>query len=230
MMCVKYKYSTAGIGWNGLKYWCNLHPMYSNSLLQLVGNTDIYLLDQILKNRYAPGASILDAGAGVGRNLHWFVQNGNPVYGIDSDPRAVAELRHRYPLVPEDRFQVARVERMPFGDRFFDHILCSAVLHFASGPEHWEAMAAELVRVLKPGGSLFIRVATDVGLAGKMVPLGSGRFRMPDGTDRFLLTRPLLEQLLAKHQLSWLEPFKVVNVNDLRCMAVLVLQKIPNLR
>lgn len=199
--------------------------MNPSALHTLIGNTDIYLLDQILKGRYAATDSILDAGAGSGRNLHWFVQNGLPVYGIDSDPAAVAELRRRYPQVPETHFQVAGIEECPFPDAFFHHIICCAVLHFAESPAHFEQMFAGLMRVLRPGGSIFIRVATDIGIAEKMEPLGNGRFRMPDGTDRFLLTRPLLEKLRHAHGLSWLEPLKIVNVNDLRCMTALVLQK-----
>lgn len=99
------------------------------------------------------------------------------------------------------------------------------MLHFAENEAHFETMFAELVRVLKPGGSLFIRVATDVGLAHKMIPLGNGRFFMPDDSERFLLTRPVLDDLLRKHRLNLLEPFKTVLVDDLRSMGVVVLGK-----
>jgi SAM-dependent methyltransferase len=40
-----------------------------------ISGTDIYILDQILKNRYQTGDSILDAGCGNGRNLKWFYQS-----------------------------------------------------------------------------------------------------------------------------------------------------------
>lgn len=194
-------------------------------LSPLLGNTDIYLPDQILKNRYTPPQAILDAGAGAGRNLHWFVQQGFEVYGTDRDPAAVAALQQNYPEVAADRFRVAPVEVLPYADAFFHHIICNAVLHFAENEAHFGQMFGELARVLRPGGSLFIRVATDVGLAEKMIPLGNGRYTMPDGTDRFLLTRPALDSLLRHHELHLLEPFKTVLVDDLRSMAVLVLGK-----
>jgi ubiquinone/menaquinone biosynthesis C-methylase UbiE len=195
-----------------------------SKLHQLIGNTDIYLLDQILKNRYAASDRILDAGAGGGRNLHWFVQNGNPVYAVDQNPDAVVVLRQNYPAVPKDHFQTAAVDQLPFEANFFKHIICCAVLHFAESQAHFDAMFGELLRVLEPGGSLFIRVATDISLADKMKPLGNGRYHLPDGTDRFLLTKSILEQVFKSYQLNWLEPFKTVNVDDLRCMATLVLQ------
>jgi tellurite methyltransferase len=199
--------------------------MQDMQLTHLLGNTDIYLLDQMMKGRYAPSDIILDAGAGAGRNLHWFVQQGFQVFGTDRDFTAVEALKQNYPGLPDHRFQVAPVESLPFPSAFFNHIICCAVLHFAENEVHFGQMFGELTRLLKPGGSLFIRIATDVGLADKMRPLGNGRFRMPDGTDRFLLTKPALETLLLQHQLCLLEPFKTVLVDDLRSMAVLVLGK-----
>lgn len=194
-------------------------------MMELLGNTDIYLIDQIMKGRYTPPQRLLDAGAGAGRNLHWFARQGFDVYGSDRNPEAVQALKQNYPDIAADRFRVAPVEDLPYEDDFFHHIICSAVLHFADDETHFEHMFGELVRVLKPGGSLFIRVATDVGLADKMIPLGNGRFTMPDGSDRFLLTRSMLGNLLHQHRLNLLEPFKSVLVDDLRSMGVLVLGK-----
>jgi ubiquinone/menaquinone biosynthesis C-methylase UbiE len=196
-----------------------------HQLSALLGNTDIYLIDQILKGRYAPPQRILDAGAGGGRNLHWFVHQGFDVYGADINPEAVHMLRQNYSLVPPERFTLAPVENLPFDDAFFHHIVCSAVLHFAENEAHFEQMFGELARVLQPGGSMFLRVATDVGLADKMLPLGNGRYAMPDGSDRFLLKRDAFENLMQRHGLAYLEPFKTVLVDALRSMSVVVLGK-----
>ena len=196
-----------------------------SQITTLLGNTDIYLLDQVMKGRYMPSDKILDAGAGAGRNLHWFVQQGFSVFGTDRALEAVAALQQNYPELPEHCFRVAPVELLPFTDAFFDHVISSAVLHFAENEQHFEQMFAEMIRVLKPGGSLFIRATTDVGLEGRIVSLGHGRFYLPDGTDRFLLTRKMLDDLLQRYHLSYLEPFKTVLVEDIRSMAVVVLQK-----
>lgn len=197
-----------------------------NNIAALLGQTDIYLLDQIMKGRYTAGETrILDAGAGAGRNLHWFVEEGFEVYGTDRDPAAVEALRERYPGLPAETFQVAAVEDLPFPDAYFQHVISSAVLHFADSEAHFERMFGEMVRVLRPGGSLFIRMTTDVGLTQTMLPLGQGRFALPDGTARFLLTRPMLERLMLQHGLQWLEPFKTVLVDGVRSMAVVVLMR-----
>ena len=192
---------------------------------KLPGNTDIYLLDQIIKGRYEPSDIILDAGAGGGRNLEWFVQQGYRVYGTDRDPLAIEALKNAYPGLSEDSFQVAPVESLPYPTAFFNHIISSAVLHFAETEQHFEQMFVEMIRVLRPGGSLFIRAATDVGLADKIIPLGNGRFYLPDGTERFLITRVALDNLIRQHGLCFLEPFKTVLVEDLRSMSVVVLGK-----
>jgi len=49
--------------------------MKTNNLNELIKSTDIYLLDQINKNRHHKSDIILDAGSGSGRNLYWFYNN-----------------------------------------------------------------------------------------------------------------------------------------------------------
>ena len=105
--------------------------MNLNSLQKLAGDTDIYLLDQIMKGRYLQTDKILDAGCGTGRNLHWFLQNNITIFGIDRDPVFINELKIAYPLLPADRLHSCPVEHLPFENNFFDHIISSAVLHFA---------------------------------------------------------------------------------------------------
>ncbi|WP_332912670.1 hypothetical protein [Algoriphagus boritolerans] len=47
--------------------------MEVTELNQLLGNVDIYLLDQILKGRFSKEMKILDAGCGEGRNAVYFI-------------------------------------------------------------------------------------------------------------------------------------------------------------
>ncbi len=189
-------------------------------------NTDIYLIDQILKGRYNGGGKLLDAGCGGGRNISWFVmQPGFDIYAIDSDQKAIHHLLQTYPSLKPDQLYHAQVQSLPFSDTFFHHIICSTVLHFASNKEDFMQMFSELNRVLKPGGSLFIRAASDIGIENGILPLGDGRFSLPDGTDRFLLTKPLIEQVLNTFPITLAEPVKTTNVQDMRCMTTLVLVK-----
>jgi tellurite methyltransferase len=199
--------------------------MNYSTLQELAGDTDIYLLDQILKRRYSENNTLLDAGCGSGRNLHWFLKSGIRIYGIDQDPGSIGNLKQKNPALAEDSFQVSTVENIPFKNDFFDHIISNAVLHFAKNTTHFTAMIAEMIRVLKPNGSLFIRMTSDIGIEEKVKLIGDGLYYIPDNTKRFLLTRSLLNTIMQQHHLSFLEPLKTVNVNDVRCMSTLVLQK-----
>lgn len=197
----------------------------TTSLKNLLGQTDIYLLDQIMKERYNATDKILDAGCGEGRNMHWFLQNDFEIYGTDINEIAIAQLRSANPDLPAERLQVAAVEKLRFSDNYFDHIISSAVLHFANSTQHFKAMLAEMVRTLKTNGTLFIRMTSDIGIENKVKPINYGVFSIPDGSKRFLLTKNLLADCMQKNNLSFLEPLKTVNVDDLRCMSTLVLQK-----
>ena len=192
---------------------------------EIFGNIDIYLFDQILKERYVTKDIILDAGCGKGRNIHWFYHNKFNVYGLDKDLKSIGFIKTIYPDL-KDNFMISELDTIPFKDNFFNHIISNAVLHFAENTAHFETMFAELVRVLKVNGSLFIRMTSSIGIETCVTKITEGVYTIPDGTIRFLITKELINQLMKKHCLSFLEPLKTVNVNDKRCMTTLVLTKL----
>lgn len=198
--------------------------MHSNNLLSILGQTDIYLVDQIMKDRFKPGDLILDAGCGYGRNMYWFLQNGYNINGIDTDEVAINTLKEKY-TAAESGFRIASVEHTGYMDNYFDHIICSAVLHFAKSTVQFKAMLSELVRILKPSGSFLIRMTSDIGIEEKVELIGDGVYKIPDGSTRFLLTRQLLVDCMKQNNLSCIEPLKTVNVDDVRCMSTLLMQK-----
>lgn len=193
----------------------------------LFSGMDVYLIDHILRGRYSPqwGQRVLDAGAGGGRNLPWFVAHGFEVYTADKDPDALSHLRVRFPELPAERYFSGDLGQLSFPDNWFDHILCSAVLHFAQDTSHFSRMYARLVGVLKPGGTLFIRTAVTTGMKEYGIPADPGVYDLPDGTVRFLANRHLLEALNAEIGMEWIDPFKTVLVDGMRSMAVIMLQK-----
>ncbi|UCS94697.1 class I SAM-dependent methyltransferase [Echinicola marina] len=200
-------------------------------LNQLLGNIDIYLLDQVLKGRFGPEMRILDAGCGEGRNLVYLIKSGFQVFGVDQNPTAVQmarayarTLQPKYDLL---RFQVAGVEDMPFHKGAFQAMISSAVLHFANDTVHFHQLFAEMMRVLEPGGILFLRMTT--GFAGMLEvsqEIKDGVYQLPDGSSRFLLTENLLEELMEVHHLVHLESPKSVLVHGQRAMGVFVMQKL----
>ncbi len=198
-------------------------------LNKLLGNVDIYLLDQLLKGRYPAGTRVLDAGCGEGRNIVYFLNQGYSVHGVDINTDAIRMLHFilgtTYPDCPKSNFVESPVEDMPFPDGTFDLVISSAVLHFAQNHNHFRAMFAEMVRVMAPQGQLFVRMTSSIGLEG-MKPQGdSGRYSLPDGSERYLIDRRRVNQLLEEFDLQKVEPVKTTNVDDMRCMTTLVLRK-----
>ena len=57
------------------------------------GNIDIYVFDQLLRGRIAPGMRVFDAGCGGGRNLVYLLRHGYDVCGNDADAGAIAQVR-----------------------------------------------------------------------------------------------------------------------------------------
>ncbi len=190
------------------------------------GDIDIYLFDQLLRGRFDGVRTVLDAGCGAGRNLAYLLRAGFEVYGTDRDPAAVEEARRRAAgLAPPERFAVAPVEALPFGDGGMDVVLSSAVLHFADGEAHFSAMLGEMWRVLRPGGMLWARLASSIGIEDRVVPLGGGRHRLPDGSTRFLVDAATLAAHAATLGAEPLDPLKTTVVQDRRAMTTWCLRK-----
>ncbi|MFK7844532.1 MAG: class I SAM-dependent methyltransferase, partial [Rhodothermales bacterium] len=155
------------------------------------GNIDIYLFDQLLKGRLTPEMRILDAGCGRGRNIRYLLQNGFDVTGIDADQDAITYVqsiaKRLAPDKPANRFAVGEIAYLPFEPAAFDVVISSAVLHFAKNEAHFHKMVDEMWRVLKPGGFLFARLASTIGIEKEVEPLEGRWFALPDGSNRFLV-------------------------------------------
>ena len=194
------------------------------------GGIDIYLFDQLLRGRLAPGSRILDAGCGSGRNLVYLLQAGYEVFGLDPDAtsiRTVQQLASRLaPHLPSDNFRVEAIERSSFPDAFADVVLSSAVLHFARDDEQFAAMLRGTWRVLRPGGMLFCRLASSIGMEQAVTPIAGRRHRLPDGSDRYLVDEPLLMNLTRELGAELLDPLKTTVVQGQRCMTTWIVRRI----
>lgn len=193
------------------------------------GQIDIYLFDQLLRGRIRAGMRVLEAGCGSGRNLTYLLQAGYEVAAVDSDPEGVARVRRLAtawaPTLPGDNFRVESIEAMSFPDHFADVVLSIAVLHFARDDAQFNAMLSSLWRVLRPGGLLFCRLASSIGMAERMVPRGGRRFLLPDGSERYLVDEALLLDLTERLGGELIDPVKTTIVQDQRCMTTWVLRK-----
>lgn len=198
------------------------------------GDIDIYLFDQLLRGRITTAMRVLDAGCGGGRNLVYLLRAGCDVSATDADAAAVAEVTRiaaaLAPQLPAGNFRAEPVERMTFDDSAFDVVISSAVLHFARDDRHFDSMVREMWRVLKAGGLLFARLASNIGIEARVKPLEGRRHLLPDGSQRYLVDERMLVDLTGDLGGSMVDPIKTTVVQDQRSMTTWVVRKSHNSR
>jgi tellurite methyltransferase len=191
------------------------------------GQIDIYVFDQILRGNIAPGMRVLDAGCGYGRNLVHLLRERCDVFGLDADPDGVRHVRRLSESLqtglPTENFRVGSIESMPFPDAFADVVICNSVLHFARDEEHFRSMLQELWRVVKPGGMLFSRLGSRIGM--DFPRLRENIFAIGDGSEWFLVDQGMLLDLTEEMNAVLVDPLKTTIVQDYRCMTTWVLRK-----
>jgi len=200
----------------------------STALRARFGEIDIYLFDQLLRGRFDARRRVLDAGCGAGRNLPYFLSQGFDVHAVDADAHAVAAARDLArsiaPALPDDRIRQAELDALPWPDGSMDAVVCSAVLHFARDRAHFARMVDELWRVLAADGLFFARLASSIGLEA-LVASATGRVRLPDGSERFVVDERLILETTARLGGRLADPIKTTNVQQQRCMTTWVAVK-----
>ncbi len=115
----------------------------------------------------------LDAGCGGGRYLIALSRLGaKKVVGIDISEEAILAANQRIKekgFADQAEAKLASVLELPFPDASFDYVVSSGVLHHTPDPKKG---FNELVRVLRPGGKLFLSVYGRGGLVWMMNDLG----------------------------------------------------------
>jgi len=191
------------------------------------GQIDIYVFDQILRGNIAAGMKVLDAGCGYGRNLVWLLREGAEVFALDADAGGVEHVRalarELAPKLPAENFRVGVIEKMPWPDGFADVVLCNSVLHFARDEQHFLAMVTELWRVLRPGGLLFCRLGSRIGMEFERVR--PNVYRIGDGSEWFLVDEAALLDMTRQMDGILVDPLKTTVVQDYRCMTTWVVRK-----
>src|SRR5580658_3195770 len=203
------------------------HNSVALTVQEEFGQIDIYVFDQILRGNIAAGMRVLDAGCGFGRNLVHLLRVGCDVFALDADTAGVEHVRQLSASLrtglPEENFQVGLIEQMPFPDEFADVVICNSVLHFSRDEKHFRAILAELWRVLRPGGMLFCRLGSRIGM--NFERLRKNIYRAGDGSEWFLVDEAMLLKLTGEMNAVLVDPLKTTIVQDFRCMTTWVLRK-----
>jgi SAM-dependent methyltransferase len=204
-----------------------MDPVRSMSLQERFGQIDIYVFDQILRGNIEAGMTVLDAGCGYGRNLVYLLREGVDIFALDADAEGVGHVRalaaELAPRLPAENFRVGAIEAMPFPDGLADVVICNSVLHFARDEQHFLAMVEELWRVVKPGGMLFCRLGSRIGMEFERVR--GHVYRIGDGSEWFLVDEAVLLNMTDQMGGLLVDPLKTTVVQDYRCMTTWVVRK-----
>jgi len=130
------------------------------------------------------GASLLDVACGSGQLGLIAARRGARVTGIDIATNAIVAARGRAAAEGLDaRFDEGDAEELPYADASFDSVATIYGAMFAPRPER---VAAELVRVCRPGGTIAMGNWTAEGFIGRMFKTFA-RFIAPPGMPSPLL-------------------------------------------
>ncbi len=197
------------------------------TLQEQFGQIDIYVFDQILRGNIEAGMTVVDAGCGYGRNLVYLLRMGCRVLALDADPDGVAHVRalaaELAPGLPAENFAVGAIERMPWADGVADVVVCNSVLHFARDERQFLAMVEELWRLVRPGGMLFCRLGSRIGMEFERVQ--GHVYRIGDGSEWLLVDEAALLDMTRQMDAVLVDPLKTTIVQDYRCMTTWVVRK-----
>jgi len=109
-----------------------------------------------------PGGRYIDVGCGAATYTRWLAERGLAIVGVDYSQPTLFKARARTPAsIP---LCAGDATRLPFADASFEGALCFGLLQAVS---HAAPVAAELGRILKNDGELWIDALNDGGLAAR---------------------------------------------------------------
>lgn len=104
------------------------------------------------------GMKILDVGCGCGTSLFWWLLQGFEAYGIDCCEWKLKFCKQKiddfnFPQEWKEHFIFGYGEKLPFQDESLDIVSSWYVLEHVAD---WKVCIKEMLRVLKPGGAIFL--------------------------------------------------------------------------
>ncbi len=132
-------------------------------------------LRRILPEELYAGKCCLDAGCGQGAISAILSTSARKLCSVDIGERAIEITRRRLPVSSCDvNVQKASLLALPFPDAFFDLVVSNGVIHHTTDPR---LALRELVRVLKPGGTIILGLYGKTGLLRYIIEFGSVTLR-----------------------------------------------------
>ena len=127
----------------------------------------------------APGTRVLDVATGTGNLALPLARGGGIVTGLDIAANLLVQARERAEAEGLSiTFDEGDAEQLPYSDGSFDLVVSMFGAMFAPRPE---LVAAELARVLRPGGRLVMANWNPESFSGQMFAVGGRHVPPPPG-------------------------------------------------
>jgi len=136
-------------------------------------------LEILARMQIAPESRMLDVGCGAGQIAIPSARAGVEVTGVDIATNLIERARAR--AAAEGlaiQFDEGDAEQLPYPDASFDTVVSLIGAMFAPRPER---VAAELVRVCRPGGRILMANWTPAGFVGQMFKVMGKHVTPPAG-------------------------------------------------
>ena len=160
-----------------------------------------HLLDLIHFDEWK-GKDVLDVGCGAGVEVVRFARAGARVTGVDIAESAIALARQNVQQQGlSARLEVADGEHLPFADASFDLVFAHGVVQYTGDDR---AMAAEIHRVLRPGGLAVFQGYNRISWLHALSKVMKTPLEHEDA--------PVLKRYSAGEFRALLSPFKSVNL------------------
>jgi SAM-dependent methyltransferase len=149
------------------------------------GQIEFAVTTHALSKYLPPSGRILDIGGATGRYTIWLAQRGYVVALADLSPELLRIARAKI----ADAGCGANVESIQecdacslsrFGDGWFDAVVCLGPFYHLTSEADRKKAQAELLRVLKPGGTAFVALMPIYGFLGRTLATKAERRHFTD--------------------------------------------------
>jgi phosphatidylethanolamine/phosphatidyl-N-methylethanolamine N-methyltransferase len=174
-----------------------------------IGTQKKRLIDEI---NCLPGGSLLEIGVGQGRYLHLY--RGHKITAIDISDAMLGKAK----LKMQAHIRLFRMdgENMEFQDEQFNYVVLSHVIAVTNDPEK---LMAEVHRVLKTGGKVFIlnhfTPANNLKYLDRFFNRFSGRFHFKSLFELKMIRAIEKFSLASETELGKMAYYKLVTLNKL---------------
>lgn len=158
---------------------------------------------------------VLEGGCGAGQNVYTLHQLGYDCYGVDFAPRTIEKIKQYF---PELKVDTQDLKKLNFPNCFFDGYWSLGVIEHNF--EGYEDILNEAIRVIKPGGYLFLTFPFMSPLRKIKARLGMyPPFIRKDGTDNFyefILDKNEVKKNATRHGFSFVSCYSLDAVKGMK--------------